>query len=117
MLDDCSMNQIKEMFAKGVQLENIGINEKAFSKESSLIILDLLNKFMIPILGGDVYIRDESCDVIIPTYDSWYYERAEGESCNSYIKKSVEKAKEYIVNYPKQNVLFTLVFDRKYLEL
>lgn len=72
-------------------------------------ILEVINwyeKKEIPILGGDVYIKQDR--TYVPAYANWAFELNDIKT--SYVKESIEMARAYILHYPdKKNVVFVLV--------
>ncbi len=108
------LNEINELLKKGHSLDYLGINNWALSKESALEILNRFEESQICILGGDVF---ELADTIVrPNYDNWYCNRLPDETDIAYLKKSIEKAKDYIMNYNVSNnsqIFFAFVFDKQ----
>jgi hypothetical protein len=99
----------KELLNVGQSLEPIGIFEMAWKSQDALKVIDILTSKGYAILGGDVYKYDENR--IESTYDSWYINKAVGES---FIEESRIKSREYIKEYSKNNgdrYLYSIIFE------
>lgn len=90
-------NKIDKILCKGMSLESIGVKNWSLSRPEAL---NALNQFLIlevPILGGDV------CEIINGVlqynYDNWYCDKLPNESNLDFVKRSIEKAREYIETY------------------
>lgn len=95
-------------------LKDIGINENAYTKEYAIKLIMQLKKKQIPILGGDVYILENT--KISRTIDNWYCNRIEQEAPLNYVERSYQIALKYIESYPIQStkiVLFSLIYETK----
>ena len=104
--------EVDEVLSIGYQLKDIGLHNWALTKKQALSVLEKLNSMEVAILGGDVCQDIEG--VIKPNYDSWYCEQLLDESKTIFIKRSIAKAKKYIVDYSiKQSdeIYFVLVPD------
>ena len=64
------MNANNFLKEKGLLVEDT--KEYALNKEGALYYIQLLNNEKEVILGGDVYIQDESTKELVPTYENWY---------------------------------------------
>jgi hypothetical protein len=94
----------------GYSLEELGIHDRAFSKEDALKIISEVEKFKKPILGGDVL--ELKGGKIQYNYDNWYCDKFPNELQTEYLKRSIDRAKEYITQYKIgniDNILFALV--------
>jgi len=101
---------IDSILCVGVPLENIGVFNWALTKSQALKSLNKFLDLQICLLGGDVY--ENNNGVIRANYDNWYCDQLQGEEKNAYIKRSIEKAKDFIEAYKSKNmniVLFALV--------
>ena len=97
-----------EKIGTSYYLSDIGVNEYAFPKQGSLKVISLLRDKMIPIFGGDVYVRDG--DAIVPVYANWYSDWHKSEPYSDYVIRSCEKAYDFVLNYPScDNALFVIV--------
>ena len=81
----------------GESLADIGINEIALNREYALKAVDILRTESIPILGGDVYEKQD--ETYCSTYDNWYCEKSNYTNDEEYLKESWNKAENYIKNY------------------
>lgn len=107
------LTQINELLKKGRSLQGVGINNWAFSKEDALNILDRFEELEVSILGGDV------CELINnsiqPNYDNWYCNRLSSETNIEFSKRSIKRAKDYILNYNVNNpnqIFFSFVLEK-----
>lgn len=92
------------------ELNNLGINDVAYSKCEALKMITNLEEQGIPVLGGDVFILKEN--IPIPTYDNWYCDKNPQESYKEYVLRSCKKACEYVSTYRSNdlnNVVFSLI--------
>lgn len=89
------------------QLGVITISEETgFFYPYVLEVINWYEKKEIPILGGDVYIKQDR--TYVPAYANWAFELNDIKT--SYLKESIEMARAYILNYPdKKNVVFVLI--------
>ena len=106
------LKQINELLKKGRSLQGVGINNWAFSKEDSLDILHRFEELQVSILGGDV------CELINnsvqPNYDNWYCNKLSNETNIEFSKRSIKRAKDYIMSYNANNpnqIFFSFVFE------
>jgi hypothetical protein len=90
-----------------IDLSSLGSHSFAWPKDAALNVVDELCKRNLPILGGDVY---RLCDEIItPTYDNWYCQKRNDEDGLAYVARSCRESKEYIMQYPRPDVIFDIV--------
>jgi hypothetical protein len=76
-------------------------------RDDALRAIYELEAFGIAILGGDVYqLVGEKAE---QTYDSWYCDQGPDEPDSVFLKRSSDKAKNYICSYLMQEGLFALV--------
>lgn len=106
------LTKINELLNKGISLQGIGINNWAFSKDDALDILNRFEELQVSILGGDV------CELINnriqPNYDNWYCNRLSNETDVEFSKRSIKRAKDYIMDYNVDNpnqIFFIFVID------
>lgn len=103
-------DKIDGILKVGQLLDNTGISNWALTKKQALDVLEEFAASEISVLGGDVY--EDIDGVIQSNYDSWYCETLLGETASSFAKRSIERARSYILEYrPEQNnkVYFVLV--------
>ena len=98
----------------GIQRTDYTDREVALNKADVLKALELLKDTKMCVLGGDIY-ELEKDGYLRPTYDNWYFEKNidSEEEC---VKKSIEKAYQYISNYKEsedQSIRYILVLDQK----
>ncbi|MDE6151690.1 MAG: hypothetical protein K2G12_06875 [Prevotella sp.] len=86
-----------------VPLEDYGINSVAFTLEDAIRILDIMEKELVPILGGDIYVLDGA--ELRPTYQNWSCERIDGQDMASFVHDSCTYARKYIKDIKKQFVV------------
>lgn len=99
-----------EVYQRGIDLKDTGVNEIAWNSSTVLEVVDQLNKRGFYISGGDVYVKEG--DQLRMTYDTWYINQ-EGRSWEEYVKDSRKKAIDFITQYTSEksdNVYFVLVF-------
>lgn len=104
-LNMCNQNAER----KGISLKCFGINEKAWTFNDVMDLLDKLQTNNCIVLGGDVYKIEDSTIKI--TYDSWYYDKVTDDD----VYNSVKEAREYIYRYCKMNkgnFAFSIVFKK-----
>lgn len=103
--------EINKLLKKGYSLLEAGINNCAFSKEDSLNILYHFEELHVIILGGDVC--ELTNNYIQPNYDNWYCNRLSNETDIEFSKRSVKKAKDYIMNYnvDQRQIFFSFVLE------
>ena len=92
-------------------LEQLGINDYAFPKESAIEIINFLKDEFHPIFGGDVFKLDG--DNISFAYAFWSCEPEEDESPNKYLNRSYEAAIKYIQERNEdKNFIFSITFKK-----
>lgn len=109
---------------RGYDLKRIkGFNDdveviiKALNKQDALCALDLYSDLNIPILGGDVLFLNDN-GLIEYTYDNWYSIPLESESYSTFLFRSIEESRNYIINYNNpfikaSSILFDIIPDYK----
>lgn len=93
-------NIAKQYTIDYVPLEDYGIDSVAFTLEDAIRILDVLEKELVPILGGDVYMLDGA--ELRPTYQNWSCERLDGQDMASFVHDSCARARKYLKDMEKQ---------------
>lgn len=93
-----------QLKGKEISLKSIGLNEVAWNYDDALTLIEHYENNKIFILGGDVL--EKTDNEYRHNYDNWYFEKEYG----SY-KKSINKAKAYISNYPKGEYAFVFVTE------
>lgn len=99
--------QIDPILSRGIFLEHLGVRNWALRRDDALRAIYELEALGISILGGDVY--QLVGEIPEQTYDSWYCDQAPDESDSVFLKRSSDKAANYICNYLMQWGLFALV--------
>ncbi len=87
-----------------------GLREVGLERSDALLAIELLRENMVPVLGGDVYFRQNS--KITVAYANWYCEPKVGEDVVDFSSRSCSKADEYIKQFPTQDgkeALFVIV--------
>lgn len=107
------MEEIVDILKSGIPL--YGTREKGISKNNALSVIQKCLELGIAILGGDV---GKNIDGFFEhNYDNWSCDKFPNELPHHYVKRSVEKAKEYISNYsPDDSFLFILVLDSNLID-
>jgi hypothetical protein len=97
------------VISKGTYLKDkMGVNEWAFKRMDALDLVEIMKKFNMAILGGDV-IR-ESNGKFEYAKDNWSNNRNIDESTDEFIKRSLQLSENYIKNYSeKQGWLYYYV--------
>jgi hypothetical protein len=93
-------------------LDQLGIDDVAWTKEDARRVLDSIRGSNIAVLGGDVF--KEHSDGLEPAYDNWHCDRVQGESLTDYATRSLEHAWSYVERYPPEpthNEYFRLVLS------
>lgn len=107
-----------ELAVRAHDLSVLGINELAWEWPDVLEVLDFCLANSLTVLGGDVYPINEGSAGYSP--DGWSTSWAHDEGSTSlhekwcsYVRKSVQKSKDYIAPYRERNgfaFCFTVVF-------
>ena len=101
----------EKILEKAISLDNFGIKDLTWEKETAKILITSLMQDDIGILGGSVYKIDSNN--LIPMYDNWSCNPDAKETSKEFYFKSKKKALEYIDKYPiypGEKILFSLVF-------
>lgn len=110
MVEAIWSNNIDDILCVGVSLEAIDVRNWAIPQSIALETLHSLEATGVAILGGDVLelIGDEFCH----RYDNWYSETLDDEPIQFFATRSIEIARQYIINYKSAvglNVYFSFV--------
>ena len=89
-------------------LMELGIHDVAFSRNDTIKIINRLEKELLPILGGDVFLIEQG-HVNGPISNSWYCEREYDESWYTFVRRSCEMAIHAVLNEKAKNALFEIV--------
>jgi hypothetical protein len=87
-----------EILGVGQSLSHIGVRNWMLTRSQALIAIEELEAEGIAVLGGDVYSAEEGR--VAPTYDSWHCDRNPGENDEAFVRRSAERARRYIGEYP-----------------
>lgn len=99
--------QIDPILSRGISLEHLGVRNWGLRRDDALGAIYDLEALGIPILGGDVY--QLIGEIAEQTYDSWYCDQAPDELDSVFLKRSLDKAANYICSYLMQREIFALV--------
>ncbi|MGP1458318.1 MAG: Imm40 family immunity protein [Treponema sp.] len=98
-----SIEMLKQNFGIAVNEYEIG-----FPLEHIFVVIKQYEALKIPILGGDVYIKENG--IYTPTYDNWHVDKVQNEQENAYLKRSIAHVTQYIKNYKyKKSAVFVFV--------
>ena len=97
--------------SRGISLHQMGIGEVALCREEAIRATDLLLASAIPILGGDVYLKNSMR--IELAYANWHSDPRSDETHAQFVERSCSEAKRYIIDFPPSATtpIFTLVLD------
>ena len=101
----------QKILENAVSLNQFGLNDLTWEKESAKILITSLMQDDIGIIGGNVYKIDSGH--LIPMYDNWSCNPNEKETKKEYYSRSKLKALDYISKYlvyPNEKILFSLGF-------
>ncbi len=88
----------KELSAqKGSSIRTVGLNTLGFFRQDALSALAALGDSSIAVLGGDVYIVEET--TVRTTRDSWHVQRRPSESLNDYLYRTRDAARIFVETY------------------
>jgi hypothetical protein len=92
-----------------IDLKPHGVNNILFDRIDALQVVDLLSGLGIPILGSDVYVKEDQGYNV--TYDNWFCDQESDESFKEFVLRSCLVTKAYIENYDpnSHNYYFALV--------
>jgi hypothetical protein len=94
---------------KMTPLFDMNDNYWVFTKDNALDVIEKLKKIKIPVLYGEVLIAQNN--KIRITGDGWWCEKKDIPTDETYLNFSIEKSKQYILNYKISEdgiVLFTI---------
>ena len=87
----------ENLLKKSISLISLGIHEIAWKRAEVLEVIEEINKKRKPILGGDIYKKDNG--LMCPTYDNWYCELNPNENIEDFVIRSIDYSKKYIESY------------------
>ena len=93
-------NEIDSFLKNNAEVLETG--EFALTKNNALKYVNILKKHKKFILGGDVYFKDEFG--FKTSYDNWFSQKDAHST-----EESVNRAKLYIKNYPKSDLVYFVV--------
>jgi hypothetical protein len=97
---------VDSILSIGRSLENLGIRNWALERNDALAALQRLAEIEVPVLGGDVVVaKNGSLEI---SYDNWYCNRMREETDLAFLSRSIEVAREFILQYQAKS-------DVKYL--
>ncbi len=99
--------EIDPILSVGRSLADVGVRNWALSRVEALAALTKLTEIGVAVLGGDVY--SVSGGGVESNYDNWYCNRDELESDSAFVERSIAVARNYILDYPDETVLFVIV--------
>lgn len=102
-----SLTAVEIIQSKGQSLEKIGVTGFALNQFDSLKLLEVLLEDNAGVLGGDVYLFEN--DSPKSTYDNWHCDRLDLETDRDFALRSINCAKDYILNYSKPEAFFSVV--------
>lgn len=101
---------IDNILRVGISLHDYGIHNWVLTKEQCLVAIKKFEDAKIAIVGGDVMEGSKKEEIGFSSA-SWHSDRQEHEEYDEYVKRSIQDAKEYILNYPiSENIYFAFVF-------
>jgi len=106
------LDEINKILKKGHSLQSIGVKNRALSFNEALDALTQFEKLGVPILGGDVCELQNG--IFQYNNDNWFCDKEDNESNLDYVLRSVERSKNYILNYNIHDVnkiAFAFVLD------
>ena len=104
------MEKVKNFLKdRGVSLVSIGINAYALKKSDALEFLNILEQEKVPVLGGEAFSWKDNCLTL--TYDNWFCNRDDSKNKDCFLLLSLEKARNFIENYPDPSVLYEITVD------
>lgn len=97
---------------KGISLEPLGLLDIALERVDALHAISILQKALIPILGGDVYFKHGSGIEI--AYANWHSDPKPGEESVHFVNRSCLETENYIKSFPLSDAhpIFVLVVSR-----
>ncbi|MGN6510373.1 MAG: Imm40 family immunity protein [Chitinophaga sp.] len=102
--------KIDKILSVGINLHDSQIHNWALTKDQALEVLDKFDDAKISVLGGDV--MDNINGEMGFSGAGWHSDREKDETYDDFVKRSIKKAREYIVKYPASqtdDVYFTIV--------
>lgn len=98
----------KDILSKGIPLQD-GFIGTAFYATEMLKISKILLKNSISALGGDVLILSREHAEYSPNGESWYLNYNNDKDYYEFVKESLKKMDEYIINLDKSHPSFLYV--------
>jgi len=83
-----------ELFRRGVQLADLGIEERAWSRDDAAKVVKLLNTQSVAVLGGDIYLKTGAG--FEPTYENWFCASRAEETPRAFASRSHEESAAYL---------------------
>ncbi|MEW6196685.1 MAG: Imm40 family immunity protein [Bacteroidota bacterium] len=94
----------KFLFDKGIDLSKEGTSGYLLSYDNTLEAINILERLQIPILGGDVFVKEN--DKYRLTHDNWSIESS--NNVNSFLK-----SREYISLFAdKKNISYFMIVTK-----
>jgi hypothetical protein len=93
-------------------LEQCGVNNVAWCRADTLMVLESIGAMQTAVLGGDVY--QCSSGRFSLTLDNWYCERQQDEPYEEFASRSRNFARDYVARYAvphNPSPWFALVFS------
>jgi hypothetical protein len=85
----------------GVSLQQLGLADIALQREDALVAVEILQRQATPILGGDVYLVQDSRTEI--AHANWHSDRRADEALDDYIIRSCQETRTYIEAFPRRD--------------
>lgn len=90
--------------ANGVSLEELGLQERAFTRSDAKRAVQILRELVVPILGGDVYFQ-RAGRRIEPAYANWHVDKERDESPNAFADRSWSRPSSMLIEFPMHRTL------------
>ena len=107
-----SLKEYDELAVRsGHDLAGAGVNGHAFERPAALAAIEVLARYGVPILGGDVY--SQTAQGLELTYDNWYADAEAGEPRADYAARAALVSRAFVEAYPEPpgaTTLYRLVF-------
>jgi hypothetical protein len=84
-----------EARARALQLPG-DFDDVAWARDDALDAIECARRKYVAILGGDVWERHGQGSNLSITHDNWYSSQHDGESDESYVKRSCDEARHFI---------------------
>lgn len=110
-------NYIEFVKTNGINLKDMGICSYILGYDNAIKALEILKNNKIPILGGDLYVKNGN--KFETSSESWYCNQIHGEPRNNYALRSYIKAIDYLKIFEpqKDKYYYDIVaeIDKQYL--